>query len=83
MPFIDCSPQTNGKALLLKSLPAYFIEQGGIEVVLTYRIFISTLHGTEKYSAYYWRKKANTNQAANPFIYNDDLPSRYASAIVA
>lgn len=45
--------------------------------------FLTSVHGTGRYSAQYQKTKVNINPATNLSIYNDDLPTWWTGVIVA
>jgi hypothetical protein len=69
-------PQTNHKAVLLEKVYAQLIEYG--EVMLVPK---ESFHPCRPEC--YQRRKVNSKPATNPLIYNGELPTRYAGAIVA
>lgn len=81
---IDCSPQTDIKALFLKT-PTQFIERGEVKLLRAHSLHPYrpsqlvpevTLHATKG-------EMQNVNPTTNALIYNDGLPVKYARATAA
>ena len=81
---IDCSPQTVSKALLLKTTPIQLIEHGEVKLVPSYSLHLYILVCLVQEGILYATKgETNISQVTNPLIYNNVLPTRYVSSMVA
>jgi hypothetical protein len=80
-----CSPQTDSKALLLKSTPTQVTDHGEVELVPTLNLHSYILVSLVQEGILQTTKKRNisSNPATNILIYSDVLFSKYAREMVA